>query len=149
MSDTEEWIDNLENECKYYDKNPKNIKVTYLYISKGNNIKQIKKEKIDLDENSSLSKDKLVAMLNIPQYKLVGLIKCNTNITIDSIKNKEENYKNICEDLKQVNELKWDKTTNFLDSLNDLIVLFKLKINKQTKKTKVIHNNKTRKVLIE
>lgn len=149
MSDTEEWIDNLENECKYYDKNPKNIKVTYLYISKGNNIKHIKKEKIDLDENSSLSKEKLVTMLNIPQYKLVGLIKCNTNITIDSIKNKEENYKNICQDLKQVNELKWNKTTNFLDSLNDLIVLFKLKINNQTKKNKLGQNNKTRKVLIE
>ena len=149
MSDTEEWIGNLENECEFYDKDPTNIKITYLYISKGNNIKHIKKEKIDLDENSSLTKVKLISLLNIPQYKLVGLLKCNANITIDSIKNKEDSYKDICEDIKQVNELKWNKTTNFLDSLNDLIVLFKLKINKQTKKNKLGQHNKTRKVLIE
>ena len=145
MSDIEEeWMDNLEHECEYFDTVPNNIRITFIHLTKGNNIKHIKKEKLTLADGV-LKKNKLVNLLNIQNNKIVGLFKCNTKILLDNIKENKINY-NFCNELKVVKDEVWSKTTNFLEKCNDLIILIKPRITKQTKKTKTSHN-KTKRII--
>lgn len=143
MSTTDEWIENLEHECDYYDTVPKNIRITFINLTKGNSIKHIKKEKLTLTENGILKKDELVKLLNIQSNKIVGLFKCNTKVLLENIKDNKVNY-NFCNELKIVKDEVWSETTNFLEKLNDLIILIKPRHIKQTKKAKLAHN-KTKK----
>ena len=142
--DNADWIGNLEHDCNYFNLNPKSIKLTFIYITKGNNINHIKKGKIDLDENSTLTKDKLIEILNKPEYKIVGLFKCDTKISIQDIKNYKVNF-SFVKDLKKIKDETWNETCNVVESLNDLVILFKTKMNKQTKKAKSKKPNKTKK----
>lgn len=143
MSDTEEWLESLEHECDFFDKLPKNIKITFIYLSKSNNIKHIKKEKLCLNKEGVLLKSELIKLLNIQNNKIVGLFKCNTKIPIINIKENKIDF-NFCSELKTVKDEKWSETSNFLESLNDLIILIKSRHVKQTKKLKPTHN-KTKK----
>ena len=143
MSDIEEeWIDNLEHECEYFNTVPNNIRITFIHLTKGNNIKHIKKEKLTL-EDGVLKKNKLVNLLNIQNNKIVGLFKCNTKILLENIKENKIDY-SFCRELKVVKDEVWSKTTNFLEKINDLIILIKPRHIKQTKKAKTSHN-KTKK----
>lgn len=143
MSDTEEdWINNLEHECEYFNTVPNNIRVTFIHLTKGNSIKHIKKEKLTL-EDGILKKNELVKLLNIQNNKIVGLFKCNTKILLENIKENKINY-SFCNELKVVKDEVWSKTTNFLEKINDLIILIKPRHTKQTKKVKT-SNNKTKK----
>ena len=145
MSDNDNWLENLEHECEYFDKIPKNVKITFIYLTKGNNIKHIKKEKILLNDDAILPKIELIKLLNVEKNRIVGLLKCDTNILIDHIKENNIQY-NLCKDVKSVTDQKWGKTANFLESLNDLVILIKSRENKETKKVKTAHN-KTKKVV--
>jgi hypothetical protein len=145
MSDNDNWLENLEHECDYFDKIPKNVKITFIYLTKGNNIKHIKKEKILLNDDAILPKIELIKLLNVEKNRIVGLLKCDTNILIDHIKENNIQY-NLCKDVKSVTDQKWGKTANFLESLNDLVILIKSRENKETKKVKTAHN-KTKKVV--
>lgn len=143
MSDTDEWLKSLEHECEYFDKVPKNIKITFIHLSKSNNIKHIKKDKLCLNEEGILLKSDLIKLLNLQNNKIVGLFKCNTKISINNVKEQKSNF-NFCTELKTVKDEKWGETSNFLESLNDLIILIKSRNIKQTKKLKPSHN-KTKK----
>ena len=145
MSDNDNWLENLEHECEYFDKIPKNVKITFIYLTKGNNIKHIKKEKILLNDDAILPKMELIKLLNVEKNRIVGLLKCDTNILIDHIKENNIQY-NLCKDVKSVTDQKWGKTANFMESLNDLVILIKSRENKETKKVKTAHN-KTKKVV--
>ena len=145
MSDNEDWIENLEHECEYYNTIPKNIRITFIYLTKGNSIKHIKKEKLTLTEKGILKKEELIKLLNIQNNKVVGLFKCNTKISIENIKEQKVNY-NFCNELKVVKDELWSETTNFLEKFNDLFILIKSRHTKQTKKAKQTHN-KTKKVI--
>jgi len=145
MSDIDDWVENLEHECEYFDKIPNNVKITFIYLTKGNNIKHIKKEKILLNDDAVLPKIELIKLLNVEKNRIVGLLKCDTNILIDHIKENNIQY-NLCKDVKSVTDQKWGKTANFLESLNDLVILIKSRENKETKKVKTAHN-KTKKVV--
>ena len=145
MSDNDNWLENLEHECEYFDKIPKNVKITFIYLTKGNNIKHIKKEKILLNDDAILPKIELIKLLNVEKNRIVGLLKCDTNILIDHIKENNIQY-NLCKDVKSVTDQKWGKTANFMESLNDLVILIKSRENKETKKVKTAHN-KTKKVV--
>lgn len=144
MSETEDWIENLEHECEFYNTIPKNIRITFIYLTKGNSIKHIKKEKLTLTEKGILKKEELIKLLNIQNNKIVGLFKCNTKILIENIKEQKINY-NFCNELKVIKDELWCETTNFLEKFNDLVILIKSRHNKQTKKTKQLLHNKTKK----
>ena len=143
MSDTEDWIENLEHECNYFNTIPKNIRITFIHLTKPNSIKHIKKKKLTLTENGILKKEELIDILNIQNNKIVGLFKCNTKILLESIKENKINY-SFCNELKVVKDETWSETANFLEKINDLIILIKPRHIKQTKKTKLTHN-KTKK----
>ena len=140
---SEDWMENLEHECEYYNTIPKNIRITFIYLTKGNSIKHIKKEKLTLTEKGILKKEDLIKLLNIQNNKIVGLFKCNTKISIENIKQQKINY-TFCNELTVIKDELWSKTTNFLEKLNDLVVLIKQRNTKQTKKSKQLHN-KTKK----
>jgi hypothetical protein len=143
MSNADDWIENLEHECEYHNTIPKDIRITFINLTKGNSIKHIKKEKITLTKDGILKKTELVDRLNIQNNKIVGLFKCNTKVLLENIKENKVNY-NFCTELKVVKDEVWNETTNFLEKLNDLIILIKPRHTKQTKKAKLAHN-KTKK----
>tara|TARA_Y100001980_G_C14473242_1_gene252998 strand:- start:54 stop:488 length:435 start_codon:yes stop_codon:yes gene_type:complete len=144
MSSTDDWIENLEHECEYFNAIPTNIRITFIHLSKSNSITHIKKEKLTLIENGTLKKEELIKLLNLQNNKIVGLFKCNTKILLENIKENKINY-SFCNELKSVKDEVWSETTNFLEKINDLIILIKPRHSKQTKKMKPTHN-KTRKL---
>ena len=142
----DEWVDNYINKEKEYDEfykeNIKYIFLFFIYIDSGKNIIKIKKEKLHIN-NNLLKKEELLDIIknnnNDSKYKIFSLLKYNFDINIENI---DDDYKEklFFNNLKNINDIYWNKTIRKFQELNSLYLLFKN--NSNNNNTKKIYRRK-------
>ena len=156
------WLQKLEEEEEEYDIFYKDIidiiKINYIYINETKNIYHIKKESIDLDDNT-LNKEHLIYLLkknkdfNNISHKIISILQYNIDIKAEEInlfiKNKDNfNFLTVKEN---INDIKWEDTINLFKDINTLYIIYykpPYKVKKQTKKIYIrqkLKNKKTKK----
>lgn len=154
------WIqdfDKLDNEYKnYYTEDISIIRVHSIYVNKNNDIEKIKEEKIILNTPGILQKEELLSIIkhnsfsNEVKYSLLSILKFN--ITIEPIhlntflrnKNKHNGY-SFLQSVKNIDSIKFDKSISMFHDINEVLIIFHEKINKNTEQ--YIHN-RTKKIFI-
>jgi hypothetical protein len=139
-----EWINEfnqIDNNYKHlYLEDLSYILLNCIYINNGNEIIQIKKEKIMIDETKNLiTKDKLVKILkrynnnNGKIYNVSSILKYNIDLEPENIKyyinenelkEKEKNPNNFIEVVKKIDNIHWKRSIKMFEDLNNLIIIF-------------------------
>ncbi len=150
MDDELIWLNEYINKEKefniFYNDKVSFFNAIFIYIKK-NEIIQIKKEKINLDD-VCFEKDKLNNLINKykKNNKLAKILKYNFNVKENEIKNYVKNEKNtkIMKFYDKIEDIYWEKTIPLFSSLNSLYFIF-VNNKSKTKKIKIFNKNKTRK----
>lgn len=139
-----EWINEfnqIDNNYKHlYLEDLSYILLNCIYINNGNEIIQVKKEKIMIDETKNLiTKDKLVKILkkynnnNGKIYNVSSILKYNIDLEPENIKyyinenelkEKEKNPNNFIEVVKKIDNIHWKRSIKMFEDLNNLIIIF-------------------------
>ena len=153
MSDSElddYWLEEIEKEEEEYDIFYKEItdiiRVTYIYINENKKIYNIKKDKIDLDDNK-LNKESLIFLLkknkthNNSVHKIISILQYNIDLKPQEInlflKNPDNfNFLNINEN---IDTIKWEDTIKLFKDMNTLYIIYYKPPNKPKKNTKKIY----------
>jgi hypothetical protein len=139
------WIHEFEKEDnefkKYYTEDLSFIKIHYIYINQNNDIEKIKEEKIILKESGLISKEELLSIIkhnsfsNQVKYSLLSILRFN--ISLEPIhlktflKNKNPSFGNqFLNSIRNIDSIKFDKSISMFHDINELIILFHVKINK-------------------
>ena len=162
----DDWLQKLEEEEEEYDIFYKDIidiiKINYIYINETKNIYHIKKESIDLDDNT-LNKEHLIYLLkknkdfNNISHKIISILQYNIDIKAEEInlfmKNTDNfNFLTVNEN---INDIKWEDTINLFKDMNTLYIIYykpPYKVKKQTKKIYIrqkLKNKKTKKKILK
>jgi len=156
------WLQKLEEEEEEYDIFYKDIidiiKINYIYINETKNIYHIKKESIDLDDNT-LNKEHLIYLLkknkdfNNISHKIISILQYNIDIKAEEINlfmKNTDNF-NFLTVKENINDIKWEDTINLFKDINTLYIIYykpPYKVKKQTKKIYIrqkLKNKKTKK----
>ena len=158
------WINEFEkidNEYKmYYTEDLSFIKIHSIYVNDNDEIEKIKEEKILLKTLGILEKEELLSIIkhnsfsNQIKYSLLSLLKFNINLEPINLKTFLRN-KNpaigapFLQSIKNLDSIKFEKSIAMFHDINQLLIIFHKKINKN------IHpeinqriNNRTKKVFI-
>jgi len=163
-------IDNLDDSwLKEFDLSEKDYKNFYteditviqihlIYI-RDNSIEKIKEEKFILKTPGILQKEELVSIIkhniltNNIKYSLSSILKFNINLEPANLKTflrtKDKNIgNNFLHSVKNIDNIKFDKTITMFHDINDIFILFNEKIkgdiNKITKRAHFHSNKKTK-----
>lgn len=154
------WItefENLDNEYKdYYTEDLSFIKIHYIYVNKENEIVKISEQKILLKVPGMLSKEEIIGLIkhnmvcNNRKYSLLYILKYNINIEPIHLKTfikSKEMLSNMgskfLQSMKNIENIKFDKSISMFHDLNDLFIIF------YEKAEKLIHNSQgTKKIYI-
>jgi hypothetical protein len=148
-----------ENDYKnYYAEEITVIQIHLIYIS-DNSIEKVKEEKIILKTPGILQKEELVSIIkhnmlsNNIKYSLSSILKFNINLEPANLKTflrtKDKNIGNtFLQSIKNVDNIKFDKTITMFHDINGIFILFNEKIksdtNKITKRAHFHSNKKTK-----
>jgi hypothetical protein len=161
----DKWIKEFENNDKLYRDFYKNdvhyINLHFVYVNKMNEIEKISNEQYLLSSANILLHNELIKILkmysviNNTRYSLLSILRYNITISPDEITNFVKTnhdtwYTNYISIIKNISDIKFDKTINIFQDLNDLTIVF---YEKHTDKnsntyTKRIHINKKHKKTI-
>ena len=157
----EEWIKEFDE----IDKNYKNlylddlsfILLNCIYVNNNNEIVQIKKEKIILDEmkKNFITKQKLFKILKNYNnkdgitYNISSIIKYNIDLKPENINHfiMDTDDNNYIQIMKEIDDIYWNKTIKMFEDLNNLIIIFYqnnniiYKKDRDTKKILFLRNN--------
>jgi len=147
-----EWIDNEAQKEEEYDdfyrSTVNKVSVTLLYVSNDNVVQHIKRNKQAL-ENGILNRSMIVdivkknRMLSNTNYSLYALLKYNFNVDssmiINGILGDETDY---CEIITHIDDIFFDKTIEYFQSLNDIIIVLKPRERKSLTKKVFISTKK-------
>lgn len=154
------WItefENLDNEYKdYYTEDLSFIKIHYIYVNKENEIVKISEQKILLKVPGMLSKEEIIGLIkhnmvcNNRKYSLLYILKYNINIEPIHLKTfikSKEVLSNMgskfLQSMKNIENIKFDKSISMFHDLNDLFIIF------YEKAEKLMHNSQgTKKIYI-
>lgn len=152
------WIDELEKEDlpynNFYNEIVTYFNIFYVYINNENDIYNIKKETVDIS-NNTFEKERLVKNIkkyrinNNTKHNLISILQYNIDLQPDDIKffiSKRDDY-NFLSIKKNLNDIIWKDTINYFKDINSLYIFFyqeRKKNGKQTKKI-FIKNYKTKK----
>lgn len=162
----DKWIKEFENTDKlykdFYRDNVYYIDIHFIYINKLNEIEKISKEQILLSTPNVFLTNELIQMLkmysisNNTRYSLLSILRYNITMNPDEIVNFVKTNNNIWSSnylsvIKKIDDIKYDKTINTFQDLNDLIILFYEKSVDKTRNnmTKRIYLNKQHKKTIK
>lgn len=162
----DDWLQKLEEEEEEYDIFYKDIidiiKINYIYINETKNIYHIKKESIDLDDNT-LNKEHLIYLLkknkdfNNISHKIISILQYNIDIKAEEINlfmKNTDNF-NFLTVKENINDIKWEDTINLFKDINTLYIIYykpPYKVKKQTKKIYIrqkLKNKKTKKKILK
>lgn len=158
------WINEFEkidNEYKiYYTEELSFIRIHSIYVNKNNEIDKIREEKILLKNPGILQKEELLSVIkhnsfsNQIKYSLLSLLKFNINIEPINLKTFLRN-KNpaigapFLQSIKHLDSIKFEKSIAMFHDINELLIIFHEKINKQTHvNSSEFKDNRTKKVFI-
>jgi hypothetical protein len=133
-------FENLDNNYKhYYTEDITFIRIHSVYVNKDNTVEKIKEEKIFLKTPNILPKDDLLTIIkrnsfsNNIKYSLLSILKINVNIEpqhlTNFLKSKDKNIGNhFLQSVKNIDNIKFDKTISMFQDINDIIILFHQKV---------------------
>ena len=134
------------------------IPIHLIYIS-DKSIEKIKEDKIILQTPGILQKEELMSIIkhnmlsNNKKYSLFSILKFNINLEPANLQTfLRTNDKNIgnmfLQSIKNIDNIKFDKTISMFHDINDIFILFNEKLNgethKFTKKSHIHYNKKTK-----
>lgn len=156
------WINTFNKEDNLYKEFYKDdlfyINMHFIYVDNLNNIKKIKKTKFLMIKPNYISREEIIGLLkrnsiiNNKKYTLLSMLKYNITLDIEDINyflNTNNKY-NFLNPLNNIDAIKFDKTINTFQDLNDLIFIFyeKENVNEKENKTKKIYlHNKNKKTI--
>jgi hypothetical protein len=122
-----------------------------VYINKINEVDKIKTETFLMSKPNCISKEEIIEILkknardNLLNYSLLSILKYNITLDADDIKLfiNSTAYDSFLKVIKHIDVIPFEKTISMMQDLNDLIVIFYEKTNKQKQKTNA--NNITKK----
>lgn len=158
------WINEFEkidNEYKiYYTEELSFIRIHSIYVNKNNEIDKIREEKILLKNPGILQKEELLSIIkhnsfsNQIKYSLLSLLKFNINLEPINLKTFLRN-KNpaigapFLQSIKHLDSIKFEKSITMFHDINELLIIFHEKINKQIHiNSSEFKDNRTKKVFI-
>jgi hypothetical protein len=157
------WIKNFENNDKlykdFYKDNVYYINIHFIYVNKSNEIEKISNEQFLLSKPNILLHNELIKILKMysiienTRYSLLSILRYNITISPDDVPhfvkiNRDKWNTNYMSIIKNIDDIKFDKTINIFQDLNDLIILFyerniQKNINNYTKRIQLIKHKKT------
>ncbi len=160
-----DWIDNfnkMDEEFKnYYCEDLPFIKINSVYINSLNEIDMVKEEKIIFKTPSLLSKEELLqiikhnSFINGQKYSLLGILKYNIDIDPKNLKqlfkyqtNKADLNQLFLTSLKNIDDIKFEKSITMFHDINQLFILFHQLICVPKSSSNALNHNFTKKVFI-
>lgn len=136
----------------YINNQKDNINLTFLYVDDNNELYSVK-NRIELVENSIITRERLLYIIKENQYnmlqkhKLISLSYFNIDISknmIEDIINKKIN-RNFFTTLEIVDTIKLNPSLNIFNKLNSIFYIYKVISNTNNTTKKIIINNNNRK----
>jgi hypothetical protein len=132
----DDWIKEFEKTDKLYQDFYKDdlyyINLKFIYINKFSEIERIKNENFLMSTPNYISREEMIGILknnaknNEITYSLLSILRYTINLEPEDIKNflnnsNEFNFLNVN---KNIDAIKFEKTINMFQDLNDLILIF-------------------------
>jgi hypothetical protein len=132
----DDWIKEFEKTDKLYQDFYKDdlyyINLKFIYINKFSEIERIKNENFLMSSPNYISREEMIGILksnamdNGITYSLLSILRYTINLEPEDIKNflnnsNEFNFLNVN---KNIDAIKFEKTINMFQDLNDLILIF-------------------------
>ena len=153
------WIEEFETLDKeykdYYTEDIAAIKFHCLYINKEDEIERVLENKLILKNPGIISKEEILGLIkhnmvfNEVKYSLLYLLKFNINLEPVYLKTfirSKEPLVNIgnqfIQSIKNIDEIKLDKSISMFHDLNDLLIIFHDKTNSSS--TNISYHNKVK-----
>ena len=155
------WLRNFEKTDKMYQEFYKDdvyyVNLHIIYINKSNEIEKVASKQILLQTPNFLSKKETIQILttysidNNIRYNLLDILKCNITLDCDDIphflKNTNIEPSQILQTIKDMDDMKFEKTITMFQDLNDIIFIFNERnMSKKTKRNfihKISNHKKT------
>ena len=161
----DEWINNFEKTDQFYQEFYKDelyyINLKFVYINKSNEIEKIKMESFLMNTPNYITREEILNIIkntsiqNDKRYTLLSILKYNITLDADDIKtflkdsndDTSDDNDNFLKLIQNIDTIKFDKTINMFQDLNDLIFVYYEKISntKQHNNTKRIYLKKNTK----
>ena len=133
-----EEFENLDKEYKdYYTEDISVIKIHYIYVNNKDEIERVLENKLILKTPGIISKEEIIGLIkynmiyNDVKYSLLYLLKFNINlepIYLKTFIRSKEPLVNIgnqfIQSIKNIDEIKLDKSISMFHDLNDLLIIF-------------------------
>ena len=158
----ESWLKEFElseNDYKNFYADEITLNPIHLIYISDKSIEKIKEDKIILQTPGILQKEELMSIIkhnmlsNNKKYSLMSILKFNINLEPANLQTfLRTNDKNIgnmfLQSIKNIDNIKFDKTISMFHDINDIFILFNEKLkgetNKFTKKSCIHYNKKTK-----
>jgi hypothetical protein len=159
MTDTleldETWINDFEHiDEKYIDYYLEDIyalKVFFIYINKDRDIEKVKHEKIMIKEANYVSREELLSIIkknSNTNYSLISILKYNIDMDNDDVKKYNMDNTNYLTSITNIDAIRFNKTINMFQDLNNIFFIFCEKSGEVKNKTKRILLKNTKKKTI-
>ena len=151
----DEWIEKFDKNDKLYQEFYKDdlyyVNLRILYINRDNEIEKLKQESLLLSNPNFISNEEIVEILkknsidNHKRYFLLSILRYNITLEPHDINNYllNEDKHNYLSIIKNIQDIKFNRSINMFHDLNDLIIIFYEKI-REIKNS----NNKTKKIYL-
>jgi hypothetical protein len=142
----DDWINNFEKTDKLYQDFYKDdvyyTSLRIIYVNRKNEIEKIKEETFLMTSPNTISREEILEILkknsydNDRRYTLLSILKYNFTLETEDIKYflKSYNDYNFLTVIKNIDAIKFEKSINMLQDLNDIIFLFYEKSTELKKK---------------
>jgi len=153
----DDWISHFEKSDKLYKDFYKDdiyfLNIHFVYVNKLNEIEFVKQENFLMTEKNYIKREELIGILkhntilDNTKYSLLSILRYNIIMEPDDILSflKSEDYNgDFLSPIKNIDNIKFEKTINTFQDLNDLIFIF---YEKETSKDK--NNNITKKIYLK
>jgi hypothetical protein len=154
------WIEEFENLDKeykdYYTEDLAVINIHCIYVNKNDEIERVLENKLILKTPGIISKEEILGLIkhnmvcNEVKYSLLYILKFNINlepIYLKTFIRSKEPLANIgnqfIQSIKNIDEIKLDKSISMFHDLNDLLIIFNDKSN-LTNSTNISYHNKVK-----
>ena len=146
-------LDKMDNENKFYIKEDLLfIKINYIYVNSKQEITNLYEEKYIFKTPNVLVKEDLIGLIkrnsfvNQTKYSLFSILKYNISLEAQNLKTFFKTKNNIIGDsylqsIKNITDIKFDKTISTFQDLNSLIVIFLEKESNTNSSTRRIYIN--------
>lgn len=132
------WINEFEKIDKDYESfyidDLNYVKISIIYVNKMNEISNIKEEKILLKTPNTLSREEIIgilkrnSILENKKFTIMTMLKYNFDLEPPEVRtflmNSNDRDSTYLQVVKNVDEIKWEKTISMFQDLNNLLIIF-------------------------